>query len=380
MVAALTVIGTASPEAVARGANTVSWQEAALGLPHAWQVSEGGGVVVAVVDTGVQAAHPALVGHVLPGFDFVHGNTNTSDDNGHGTAVAGIVVATCPACRILPVKVLGSDMTGDWNTIAAGVRWAADHGAQVINLSTGGRRATDTLGAAIAYALSKGVIVVAAAGNDGQNESFYPAMYSGVVSVAGVDQNDARYAWSNFGSWVTTVAPGCASASWLANGYTANFCGTSTAAPFISGIAGLAKAVQPHLTSRAFSTALTVSATALPDPTTAAAGVPDANRVLITLGIPATAPTDLTPPHIHRSVRYRLSAFIGHWQNATSYAIQWQRSRDQARWQVVATGPIYTPPRTDAGYTLRVAVTATNTRGATTATSPVWRPISPRTR
>ena len=198
---------------VARSAPGVglTWQASSLDLPLAWQVTSGSATsVVAVVDSGVQADNPALQGRVLAGYDFVHGDTNTTDDNGHGTAVAGIIAAVCPGCSILPVKVLDANGTGDWPTISAGIDWAADHGAQVINLSVGAPRALDIVGAAVAYAISKGAIVVAAAGNDGEDESFYPAMYPGVISVAGVDQTGARSTWSNFGSWVTVAAPGCA--------------------------------------------------------------------------------------------------------------------------------------------------------------------------
>ena len=238
----LVLVAAAACNSSARaGSATVSWQASALDLPPAWQVTTGGpSSIVAVIDSGVQGDHPALQGRVLPGYDFVHGDTNASDDNGHGTAIAGIIASVCPGCRILPVKVLDANRTGDWATIAAGIRWAADHGAGVINLSIGAPRALDAVGAAVAYALSKGAIVIAAAGNDGLDESFYPADYPGVVSVAGVDQSGARDSWSNFGSRVTVAAPGCTTTAWLQSGYTSDFCGTSTAAPFVAGLAGLA--------------------------------------------------------------------------------------------------------------------------------------------
>jgi subtilisin family serine protease len=238
---------------------------------------------VAVVDTGVQADHPMLQGRVLQGYDFVGGDADASDDNGHGTAVAGIVAANCPVCRILPVKVLDAHgVTTSWSTFAAGVTWAADHGAQVIDLSVGGPRALDVLGAAVAHALDEGVIVVAAAGNDGTGETFYPAAYGGVVSVAGIDQNGARYSWSNHGSWVSTEGPGCAATTWIGSGYASDFCGTSTAAPFVAAVAGLARAYDPDLTPKGFLAALAATAAA-PAGDTAASGQPDARRLLLAL-------------------------------------------------------------------------------------------------
>lgn len=263
--------------------------QAQLQLASAWNLSRGDpAVVVAVVDTGVQADHPALRGRVLPGDDLVDPGASPGDDNGHGTAVAGIVASTCLQCRILPVKVLGANGVGDWAAIALGVRWAADHGAAVIDLSTGASRAPDAVGAAVAYALARGVIVVAAAGNRGSSEPFYPAAYPGVVSVGGVDANDARYSWSDYGSWVTVAAPGCASTTWVGGGYAPAFCGTSAAAPFVAGVAGLARSYRPGLTPDAFRAALAASAAPLADGGTAADGGVDANRLLESLGAPAT--------------------------------------------------------------------------------------------
>ena len=149
MLAAVLVIAPVARSTTA--AVGLSWQAASLDLPPAWQVTSGSSAtVVAVVDSGVQADNPVLQGRVLAGYDFVHGDTNTADDNGHGTAVAGIIAAVCPGCSILPVKVLAANGTGDWATISAGIVWAADHGAQVINLSVGAPHALDVVGAAVA--------------------------------------------------------------------------------------------------------------------------------------------------------------------------------------------------------------------------------------
>jgi subtilisin family serine protease len=355
-----------------------SWQASALDLPLAWQVTGGSPTtVVAVVDSGVQADNPALQGRVLAGYDFVHGDTDTADDNGHGTAVAAIVASVCPGCSILPVKVLDANGTADWATVSAGIVWAADHGAQVINLSVGAPRALDIVGAAVAHAISKDAIVVAAAGNDGKDESFYPAMYPGVVSVAGVDQTGGRSTWSNFGSWVTVAAPGCATTAWLQSGGTADFCGTSAAAPFVAGVAGLARTLDPELDATAFSAALAASTTPLPDPATAVSGLPDANRLLVALGAPAAPPTNSTPPTVspRPAVGRRSVASAGRWNRSSSYKIVWQRFRPGNGWSTVRSGTAYTPPARDAGYRLRVLVTASNVRGTISQASPATPPV-----
>jgi subtilisin family serine protease len=390
VVAAALVLGAGVPSATeaprasaqssaAAGDAAADWQAAQLDLPLAWQVTEGSpDVVVAVVDTGVDGSHAALAGRVMPGFNLLTGTPDAGDDNGHGTALAGIVAATCPGCRILPVKVLAANGTGDWDTIAAGVRWAADHGAQVINLSVGAPRALDVLGAAVSYALSRGSIVVAAAGNDGRNETFYPAAYAGVVSVAGVDENGARYAWSNFGTWVTAAAPGCATTTWLGGQYKADFCGTSTAAPFVAGVAGLARSFRGTLSADSFTAALRASTSPLPDPTVASSGAVDANRLLLALGAPAAPPVDATPPGIAPAPRVgrRLAAATGVWRDGATYAVRWQRSRDGVAWQDVGSGRTYAPQPSDLGASLRIVVTVTNARGSTTAASAPSRRVA----
>ena len=377
------------PAAASAGASSTSSRALARAdLPLAWEVTKGApGVVVAVVDTGVEADHPALRGRVLPGHDFVNGDDDASDDNGHGTAVAGIVASAevvpgiagaCTECRILPVKVLGADGTGSWGTIAAGVVWAVDHGAQVVNLSIGAPRAPDAIGGAVAYAISKGVIVVAAAGNAGIDQSFYPAAYPGVVSVAGVDDANARYPWSNFGPWVTLTAPGCLGTTWIGAQYRTDFCGTSAAAPFVAGIAGLARAFRPDLGADAFAGAFAASATPLADGSTARAGLVNANALLVSLGAPSAAPAAVAPPSLARApvVGRPVAVKGGAWRDAASVTYRWQRSRAGAVWQDLGAAADYTPRAGDAGFRLRVAVSAVNARGTATVVSAPSAPVA----
>jgi subtilisin family serine protease len=242
-----------------------------IGLPEAWELTHGSpNIVVAVVDTGVSASQPDLAGAVLPGYDFANGDADASDDEGHGTSVAGVIAArgnntqgvagVCWLCRILPVKVLGADGFGTTSTVAAGVVWAADHGAAVINLSLGGPGTAAALDDAVAYARTKGAIVVAAAGNSGVTTPFFPAAVPGVLAVAGTDDTDRLHSWSNRGPWVAVAAPGCNPAPFL-EGY-GFFCGTSSAAPVVAGLAALGLARVPGGTRDSVQSAIERSAQA----------------------------------------------------------------------------------------------------------------------
>ena len=222
-------------------------------------------IVVAVVDTGVDATQPDLAGVVLPEVDLVPGDTSTGDDNGHGTAVAGVIAAianngiggagVCSACSILPIKVMGSNGNGDLATVAAGIVRAADMHARVIDLSLGGPQGLDALQQAVAYANSKGAVVVAAAGNSGLATPFFPAGYPGVISVAGSTQTDGLYPWSERGPWIAVAAPGCNVAPLLQGGY-GQFCGTSSATPLVAGLAGLILAAHPRTTNTRLAAAI----------------------------------------------------------------------------------------------------------------------------
>jgi hypothetical protein len=183
------------------------------------------------------------------------------DDNGHGTHVSGIVAAimdngiggtgVAPGCRILPVKVLSAAGWGDSSGVAAGIQYAADHGARIINLSLAG--SSDRLmGMAVAYAQSKGCVVIAAAGNDGSSAgASYPARYPGVVGVGAVDRSNARASFSNYGTGVDVSAPGVGVLSTVPGGRYESWDGTSMASPFVSGVAALLLSADPSLDATA---------------------------------------------------------------------------------------------------------------------------------
>ena len=225
------------------------WGLRQVQAPDAWALVQGGSrPVVAVIDSGVDPAQADLQGALVPGADFADSTGSTADQYGHGTLVAGVIAArgnngqgvagVCWTCLIMPIKVLDASGSGSAANVALGIRWAADHGANVINMSFVLSTPDPDVEAAIVHAHALGVIVVAAAGNAGNGEPTYPAAYPFVVSVAATDDADHLYPWSTYGSWVTLAAPGCAVTTALGGGFSP-FCGTSAAAPVVAGLAGL---------------------------------------------------------------------------------------------------------------------------------------------
>ena len=266
------------------------WGPALIGAPMAWAVTRGApGVVVAVLDTGVDFSQPDLQGALVPGYDVVNGDADPSDDNGHGTSTAGILGARadnalggsglCPRCSIMPVKVIAGDGTGTALDVASGITWAVEHGATVVSLSLGGTH-SDALSAAVAYATSKGVLVVAAAGNNGSSQPFYPAADSGVLSVAATQPDDALYPWSDYGNWVRVAAPGCELTTLRGRNY-GEFCGTSASTPVVAGLAALAWSYSPASSAEAIERAIFASAHGVSG---VAYGRVDAAKTLAALG------------------------------------------------------------------------------------------------
>jgi subtilisin family serine protease len=246
----------------------MQWSPKKVGAQKAWGLTTGSPrVVVAVVDSGVDANQPDLRGKVLEGYDFVNGDADAADDEGHGTAVAGVVAAStdneigvaglCWRCRVLPVKVLGADGTGFASALAQGIVWATDQGAKIVNASLGGPDYDAAVAAAAQYAAAHGTLVVAAAGNEGTSVLDYPAALSNVLSVTASDENDHLYGFSNSGASLaapgenTTTAPG---------GDYETFLGTSSAAPVVSGIAALGLSADPAAGPADLSQALEQSA------------------------------------------------------------------------------------------------------------------------
>lgn len=221
-----------------------------VGAEQAWDTTQSSSSVkIAVIDTGVDYNHPDLAGKVIKGADYVDDDNDPLDENEHGTHVAGIAAANtnngvgiaglAPKASILAVRVLDANGSGSLDDVAQGIRYAADQGAQVINLSLGGAGGTQTLQSAVDYAWGKGSVVIAAAGNEGVSSPSYPAYYTNAIAVAATDQNDRKASFSNFGTWVDIAAPGVNIYSTTPNNQYASFSGTSMASPVVAGVAGL---------------------------------------------------------------------------------------------------------------------------------------------
>ncbi|WP_067804213.1 S8 family serine peptidase [Actinomadura formosensis] len=256
-----------------------------LNVPRAWEMTQGGGVTVAVLDTGVDAEQPDLAGSVTSGPDYtrgagppgvapkrLHGTNMASIIAGHGHGPGGALgmIGVAPAARLLSVRVIlerdepgFAEFTGGARfagTIAQGIRYAADHGADVVNLSLGRSYPTPREREAVAYAIRRNVVVVAAAGNAAGSEAVergagrgghprysYPASFPGVISVAAVDAEGRHVAFSNRNSGVVVSAPGVQIIGAGPDGRYWIGDGTSPATAFVSGVAALIRSRHPGL-------------------------------------------------------------------------------------------------------------------------------------
>ncbi|MEG3437070.1 S8 family peptidase [Pannus brasiliensis CCIBt3594] len=238
------------------------WNLRGINIEKAWDENHGEGITVAVIDTGVSRVPDLRDTEFVEGYDFVNDKNDASDDNGHGTHVAGTIAQSTNnnygvagiayKAKIMPLKVLSSGGGGTVGDIAEAIRFAADHQADVINMSLGGGGETRVMKEAIEYAYSKGAVVIAAAGNSGDNSASYPARYPHVIGVSALDPSGNKAPYSNFGAGVDISAPGGSEEGKIlqetidpANGDVPVFLGlqgTSMAAPHVAGVAALIKA------------------------------------------------------------------------------------------------------------------------------------------
>lgn len=257
-----------APPAAAPFAGT-PWPQQRYAPQRIAPLATGDGVVVAVLDSGVDRGHPQLRGRVLAGADLLDGGDGSTDCVGHGTAVAGIIAAAtapgtgftglAPQARILPVRVseqreVDGDTPGrrvDPAGLARAIRWAVDSDAGVLNLSLVLHRDEPAVRAAIAYAHSRDVVVVAVAGNRQQEgaPTPYPAAYDGVIGVGAIDETGARASFSQAGAYVDVVAPGVEVHATAPGGGHRVDSGTSFAAPFVAATAALVRQYHPGLTA-----------------------------------------------------------------------------------------------------------------------------------
>lgn len=241
---------------------TRQWGPKAVGIEEGLGIAynRGNGVVIGIVDTGVDYNHPELAGRVLPGYNVYTGESGldaTMDVFGHGTHVSGIaaanlnagqIVGIAPEAIILPVKVLDDDGYGTSEGIAYGITWAVDNGAKVINLSLGGWGYSQILQEAINYAVAENVPVIVAMGNDGKNYIEYPAACPGAIAIGATDGNMNVAGFSSRGKHISIAAPGVDIYSSLPDGQYATWNGTSMATPFVTGAVALLLGQEPGLT------------------------------------------------------------------------------------------------------------------------------------
>ena len=259
------------------------WGMSKIDGPRAWFCGYRGDddIVVAVIDTGVDLDHPEFAGKLVPGRDFANGDNVPDDDHGHGTHVAGIVGAlgdngigvagVAWNTSIMPLKSLRGDGFGYTSWSLSAVGWAVDHGAHVINMSLGGVDSSQAFQDAINNAHASGVLVVASAGNCGnqyyalngcsyQDQTSYPGAYSHVVAVASTTSSDQQSSFSTQGSYVDIAAPGSDIYSTNAGGSYRSLSGTSQAAPHVAGLAALIKGAYPSLSPDQIAVAIQDSA------------------------------------------------------------------------------------------------------------------------
>lgn len=230
----------------------VDWGLALLGVPDQWTKTQGLGARVAVLDTGCDLNHPDLKNAIVASKDFTGSPFGVTDGQGHGTHCAGIiaarkdgtgVVGVAPECSLLVGKVLGDDGSGRSRWIVAGIDWAIAQGAEIISMSLGSAQPDPGIRAAIDRAVSKGILVICAAGNDGRPDSVnYPARWA--LAVAAFDKNRQLAPFSSQGPEVDIAAPGVSISSTfpLNRGGFATLSGTSMATPFVAGVVALAVA------------------------------------------------------------------------------------------------------------------------------------------
>jgi serine protease len=237
------------------------WNLRSINVESAWDETKGSGVTVAVIDTGISPVPDLKDTTFVKGYDFINDRIEAYDDAGHGTHVAGTIAQSTNngygvagiayEASLMPLKVLGASGGGTVADIAEAIRFAADNGADVINMSLGGAGESKLMEEAIAYAHEKGVVLVAAAGNSNQNSASYPARYPHVIGVSALDPSGTKAPYSNFGAGVDISAPGGSEAGKIlqetispetGEAIFEGYQGTSMASPHVAGVAALVKA------------------------------------------------------------------------------------------------------------------------------------------
>ena len=232
------------------------WQITKIGASTAWNTSTGAGIVVAVLDSGVQSNHPDLQANLVPGWNIYNNNNLTNDVNGHGTAVAGTIAAVgndgigvagvAYRAKIMPIRISDSACNTTLSLVASGLTWAADHGADIANISYSSLYKSSTVIAAANYLRNKGGETVVSANNNAINEG--SANTTSMITVSATDQNDNKASFSSWGPMVDVAAPGVTVQTTLWNSGYGWGTGTSFSTPVVAGTVALIMSANPSLT------------------------------------------------------------------------------------------------------------------------------------
>ncbi len=238
------------------------WHLPKIQAPSAWSITTGStGVTIAMVDSGIDTTHPDLASKIVGGWNFLTNNATIVDTMGHGTQTAGAAAAignngvgvsgVVWQNPIMPLVVVDSTGYASYSNIASAITYAANHGARIVNVSIGGTSSSSVLQSAVTYAWNLGTVVFASSGNGGQNAPYYPAGCQYAVAVGATDSNDLWQGWSNYGSFVSVVAPGASIYTTAAGGgYTINS-GTSFSSPIAAGVGALILSQSPSMSAAA---------------------------------------------------------------------------------------------------------------------------------
>lgn len=233
------------------------WHLPKIGAPLAWDSSQGTGITIAILDTGVDGAHPDLAAQMVPGWNFYDKNSDTSDVYGHGTRVAGTsaaisnngigVASVSGQSKIMPLRVTDTNGYGYYSMMAEGLTYAADRGARVANISFQNTTSSSSIQNAAQYMKNKNGLVVVSGGNTGALENYTAT--SSMISVAATDANDIKTTFSSYGDYIDLSAPGQSIWSTKVGGYYGSASGTSFSSPLTAGVVALMMAANSKLSS-----------------------------------------------------------------------------------------------------------------------------------